>query len=95
MAYLMAEDPSLGPDPAALKAKLLSTARKGAISGTALAGDAKLLLSNGADGKLAVRSTEEEKRTVTGSMASWAKELVGSAVDRRWKLHSTVPSLRF
>jgi cerevisin len=52
LAYLMAENAAtLGQDPAALKAKLLSTARSGAVTGNTNGGK-NLLLSNGADSKL-------------------------------------------
>jgi cerevisin len=90
MAYLMAMDPAgLGQNPAALKAKLLDTARKNQIAGN-LGGSANLLLSNGVDGGIAAKS----KRTVTGSPAAWAKSLVHS-LDKRWQLLSSDSPLRF
>ncbi|KAF3050252.1 hypothetical protein E8E11_003409 [Didymella keratinophila] len=55
MATLIAEDPTnLGQNPAALKKKLLETARTSKISGS-LGGSANLLLSNGANGSAASR----------------------------------------
>ncbi|KAF3040087.1 hypothetical protein E8E12_006114 [Didymella heteroderae] len=54
MATLMAQDPSLGQNPGALKKKLLATARSDKISGS-LGGSANLLLSNGVDGAIAKR----------------------------------------
>ncbi|KAF2682357.1 subtilisin-like protein [Lentithecium fluviatile CBS 122367] len=90
MAYLMAQDPTgLGQNPAALKAKLLETARQDAISGD-LGGSANLLLSNGVDGNVAAK----KKRTVTGSPAAWAKSLVHSH-DKRWELFSSDSPMRF
>ncbi|KAF2200158.1 subtilisin-like protein [Delitschia confertaspora ATCC 74209] len=51
MAYLMAQDVGrFGQDPKALKEEVLSLARKGAVDGSAITGDAKLLVSNGANG---------------------------------------------
>ncbi|KAF2467590.1 subtilisin-like protein [Lindgomyces ingoldianus] len=93
MAYLMAQDPSLGQDPPALKKKLLATARQGKISGNALPGDVKLLLSNGVDGKVAAEPLQ--KRTVTGGTASWVEDLVDIGLNERWQMHSTVSQLRY
>ncbi|KAF1996248.1 subtilisin-like protein [Amniculicola lignicola CBS 123094] len=98
MATLMALDPEgLGQDPAALKAKLLSTAREGQIAGTN-----ELLLSNGANGNLkrlmknwVVTGTDtEEKRTLTGSPATWAKNIVKN-FGKRWSVHSFDSALRY
>jgi cerevisin len=90
MAYLMAQDPAgLGQNPAALKAKLLSTARRNEIAGN-LGGSANLLLSNGEDGRVAAKT----KRTATGSPAAWAKSLV-SGLDKRWTLLSSDSPVRF
>ncbi len=47
MAYLMANDSSLAASPSALKSKLLSLALQGAVSGSAVDGDRKVLLNNG------------------------------------------------
>ncbi|KAF2187203.1 oryzin precursor [Zopfia rhizophila CBS 207.26] len=108
MAYMIAQDTSLGQDPAKLKAKLLQTARSNAITGNADSGDQKKLLSNGVDAGLqrlvkdwVVVDPEDdiampqEKRTVSGSVASWAKELVGLEVGKRWQLHSRDAQLRY
>ncbi|KAF2869437.1 peptidase S8/S53 domain-containing protein [Massariosphaeria phaeospora] len=102
MAYLMAEDPAgLGQNPEALKKKLLSTARKNAFTGNT-GGSANLLLSNGANGGVAARLMKkwiarsegaEEKRTVTGGPAAWAKDFVND-LDKRWNVHSTDSPLR-
>ena len=90
MAYLMAQDPAgLGQNPAALKAKLLATARQNEISGN-LGGSKNLLLSNGVDGGVAAKA----KRTATGSPAAWAKRVVNS-FEKRWSLHSSEATLRF
>ncbi|KAF2733240.1 subtilisin-like protein [Polyplosphaeria fusca] len=100
LAYLMAEDPAtLGQDPAALKEKLLSTARNGAITGNTNGG-ANLLLSNGADSKLqrlvknwvvpdANGDVPAEKRT-----SIWARD-TSLNLDKRWELHSNDSPLRF
>ncbi|KAF1969161.1 subtilisin-like protein [Bimuria novae-zelandiae CBS 107.79] len=87
MAYLMAKDPAkFGQNPKALKAELLSIARKNAVSGS-LAGSPNLLLSNGVDGQV-------KKRSVTGSPASWAKKLVND-LKTRWVVTSDDSPLRF
>ncbi|KAF2253015.1 subtilisin-like protein [Trematosphaeria pertusa] len=103
MAYLMAQDPTnLGQNPAALKKKLLETARQNDVTGS-LGGSANLLLSNGVDGNVAVTKRlvknyvvpeKGEKRTVTGSPASWAKNLVNN-LGQRWELHAEDAALRF
>jgi cerevisin len=104
MAYLMAQDPAgLGQNPAALKAKLLSTALKGAFTG-ATNGGANLLLSNGAGGNVSARSQKKwvvetgdlpgAKRMMTGSPAQWAKD-IKKKIEQRWTVHSTDSPLRF
>jgi cerevisin len=104
MAYLMAQDPAgLGQNPAALKAKLLETARKGAFTGDT-AGSANLLLSNGASGNISARSQKRwvvengdlpsGKRMMTGSPANWAKD-IKKTLEQRWSVHSTDSPLRF
>lgn len=100
MAYLMAQDKSLGQDPAALKAKLLATARENAFTGNT-GGSANLLLSNGVDGGVTARRLMKnyvvprhgEKRT-GGSVASWASSIVNK-IDKRWALHSETAQLRY
>jgi cerevisin len=90
MAYLMAQDPAgLGQNPAALKAKLLATARQNEITGN-LGGSANLLLSNGVDGRVAAKS----KRTAIGSPAAWARNVIHS-FDKRWSLFSSDSPLRY
>jgi cerevisin len=104
MAYLMAQDPAgLGQNPAALKAKLLETARKGAFTGDT-AGSANLLLSNGASGNISARSQKRwvvengdlpsGKRMMTGGPANWAKD-IKKTLEQRWSVHSTDSPLRF
>ncbi|KAF2636354.1 subtilisin-like protein [Massarina eburnea CBS 473.64] len=97
MAYLMEQDASLRTDPAALKAKLLSLARKNVITGS-LGGSANLLLSNGVDGSVSnysiKRTTPEDRRTVTGSPATWAKNLVNN-LGQRWVVESTDSPVRY
>lgn len=97
MAYLMAEDAAgLGQNPAALKAKLLATARQGKVTGST-GGSANLLLSNGVDGGVAKRLVKnyvvpDHKRT-TGSPAARAANSV--KVEKKWELHSMISRLRF
>ncbi|KAF2132751.1 subtilisin-like protein [Dothidotthia symphoricarpi CBS 119687] len=97
MAYLMAEDVAgLGQNPAALKAKLLATARQDKITGST-GGSANLLLSNGVDGGVAKRLVKnyvvpDHKRT-TGSPAARAANSV--KVEKKWELHSLTSLLRF
>jgi cerevisin len=104
MAYLMAQDPAgLGQNPAALKAKLLDTARKGAFTGST-DGGANLLLSNGASGNISARSQKKwvvengdlpgAKRMMTGGPAQWAKD-IKKTLEQRWTVHSTDSPLRF
>lgn len=88
MAYLMAQDPaSFGQNPKALKAELLKIARQNVITGN-LAGSPNKLLSNGVDGKVT-------KRSVTGSPAAWAKNLVDKELATRWVVTSDDSPLRF
>lgn len=106
LAYLIAQSPELGQNPVAAKSKLLSLARTNAISGNAISGDKGLLLSNGVDGALKKRwvvpSTDSgdlveypQKRAITGSVASWARKIMGTeGLGKRWTLHSLDSPLR-
>ena len=94
MATLIAQDPTaLGQNPAALKAKLLSIARKNAFTGNT-GGSANLLLSNGVDGKAPAQP--QQKRTVTGDLTTWAQDnKIIKSLGARWTVHSTDSLLRF
>ncbi|CBX95749.1 hypothetical protein IAQ61_004582 [Plenodomus lingam] len=98
MAYLMAEDVAgLGQNPAALKQKLLATAREGKISGRT-GGSANLLLSNGVDGGVAKRLVKNYVvPDRNGSPAARAIAAVneGIVMDKRFQLHSRDAQLRF
>lgn len=98
MAYLMAEDVAgLGQNPAALKAKLLATARQGKIAGNT-GGSANLLLSNGANGDVAKRLVKNYLvPDHSGSPAARAIAAVNRdfAMDKRFQLHSRDAQLRF
>ncbi|KAF1830221.1 subtilisin-like protein [Decorospora gaudefroyi] len=101
MAYLMTQDVAgLGQNPAALKAKLLQTAREGQIRGNT-AGSANLLLSNGVDGSVAKRLTKNyvvpEHSGLNGSPAARASAIMAKdlTLDKRFKLHSRETELRF
>lgn len=90
MATLMQADPAgLGQNPAALKKQLLSMGRKDVIGGD-LKGSPNLLLSNGVDGQVPVSA---KRRTVTGSPAAWAKDLVNN-LGQRWVIESTDSPVR-
>jgi cerevisin len=97
MATLLAQDPAgLGQNPAALKAKLLQTARQGKVSGS-LGGSANLLLSNGVDGaiKRLVKNYVVPDRS--GSPAARAAAAMSGdlVIDERFQLHSRDSKLRF
>lgn len=98
MAYLMAEDVAgLGQNPAALKAKLLATARQGDVTGNT-GGSANLLLSNGIDGGVAKRLVKNYMvPDHGGSPAARAIASMNSdaALDKRFQLHSRDAQLRF
>lgn len=104
MAYLIAEDTTgkLRDDPAALKAKLLQTARENAISGN-LFGSENLLLSNGVDGNIAARPKRVMRDWVipsrdgaSGSAVSRARQIVRDVnMEKRWELHSETSMLRY
>mgnify|MGYP003624086124 CR=1 FL=1 len=97
MAYLMAQDPSLAQDPAALKAKLLQTARQGDITGS-VGGSANLLLSNGVNGNVAKRLVKNYVvPDRSGSPAARAAAAIASdlVIDKRFDLHSRDSTLRF
>jgi cerevisin len=97
MATLMAQDAAgLGQNPAALKAKLLQTARQGKVSGN-LGGSANLLLSNGVDGavKRLVKNYVVPDRSgspAARAVAAMANDIV---IDKRFQLHSRDSPLRF
>ncbi|KAH7372350.1 peptidase S8/S53 domain-containing protein [Pyrenochaeta sp. MPI-SDFR-AT-0127] len=98
MAYLMAQDPAaLGQNPAALKAKLLETARQGKITGST-GGSANLLLSNGVDGGVAKRLVknyvvpDRNGSPAARAAATMANNIV---IDSRFELHSRDSTLRF
>jgi len=97
MAYLMAQDPSVAQDPAALKAKLLQTAREGKITGST-GGSANLLLSNGVNGNIAKRLVKNYVvPDRSGSPAARAAAAVSGdiVIDERFQLHSRDSPLRF
>ncbi|OAL07105.1 subtilisin-like protein [Phaeosphaeriaceae sp. SRC1lsM3a] len=98
MAYLMAQDPAgLGQNPAALKAKLLETARQGKITG-ALGGSANLMLSNGVNGAITKRLFKDylvpdrNGSPAARAVAAMADSIV---IDKRFQLHSRDSPLRF
>jgi cerevisin len=96
MATLMAQDKSLGQDPAALKKKLLATARSGKVTGS-LGGSANLLLSNGVDGAIAKRLVKNyvvPERS--GSPAAQAMKKAKEARElEKWIVVSEDSPLRF
>ncbi|KAF2831464.1 subtilisin-like protein [Ophiobolus disseminans] len=97
MAYLMAKEPALGQNPAALKAKLLQTARQGKFTGNT-GGSANLLLSNGVDGKIAKRLVKNYVvPDRNGSPAARAAAMMSGniVIDERFQLHSRNSPLRF
>ncbi|KAH7076748.1 peptidase S8/S53 domain-containing protein [Paraphoma chrysanthemicola] len=97
MAYLMAQDPSIAQNPAALKAKLLQTARQGDITGST-GGSANLLLSNGVNGNVAKRLVKNYVvPDRSGSPAARAAAAVAGdvVIDKRFELHSRDSTLRF
>ncbi|KAF2035725.1 subtilisin-like protein [Setomelanomma holmii] len=97
MAYLMAQDTSLAQNPAALKAKLLETARQGKITGST-GGSANLLLSNGINGNVAKRLVKNYVvPDRSGSPAARAAAAIAGdlVIDKRFDLHSRDSTLRF
>jgi cerevisin len=98
MAYLMAQDAAgLGQNPAALKAKLLQTARSDKVSG-ALGGSANLLLSNGVNGAVTRRLVKNYVvPDRNGSPAARAAAVMSNdiVIDERFQLHSRDSQLRF
>lgn len=98
MAYLMAQDVAgLGQNPAALKAKLLQTAREGKISGS-IGGSANLLLSNGVNGGVAKRLVKNYVvPDHSGSPAARAAAAIAGevSIDETFQLHSRDAQLRF
>jgi len=97
MAYLMAQDPSLGQNPAALKAKLLQTARQGEIGGST-GGSANLLLSNGVDGAISRRLVKNyvvPDRSGSPAVRAAAAMAGNVVIDERFQLHSRDSQLRF
>jgi cerevisin len=101
MAVLMTQDVAgLGQNPAALKAKLLQTAREGQLKGST-GGSANLLLSNGVDGNVVKRLTKNyvvpELSGLGGSPAARASAIMAKdvTIDKRFQLHSRDAKLRF
>jgi cerevisin len=99
MAYLMAQDAAgLGQNPAALKAKLLATARQTKVAGN-LGGSANLLLSNGANGATTKRLMKNYVvPDRSGSAAARAAAVMSGrdiVIDERFQLHSRDSKLRF
>jgi cerevisin len=100
MAALMAQDKAgLGQNPAALKKKLLETARKDIIVGST-SGSPNLLLSNGVDGGVPTAAQRLLKKFVvpdrSGSVAARAARAVNDLNDvRRWVVHSEDSPTRF
>ncbi|KAH6638202.1 peptidase S8/S53 domain-containing protein [Boeremia exigua] len=96
MATLMAQDKSLGQDPAALKKKLLAVARSNDITGN-IGGSANLMLSNGVDGGIVKRLVNNyvvPERT--GSPAAQAMQKAKQARElERWVVVSDDSPLRF
>ncbi|KAF2626870.1 subtilisin-like protein [Macroventuria anomochaeta] len=96
MATLMAQDKSLGQDPAALKKKLLATARSDKVTGS-LSGSANLMLSNGVDGAIAKRLVKNY--VVPERSGSPAAQAMKKAHDTRelekWIVVSDDSPLRF
>jgi len=96
MAVLMAEDPTnLGQNPAALKKKLLATARTDKIAGS-LGGSANLLLSNGVNGSPAARLVKNYVvPDRSGSPAARAAKAVKKDGLERWVVVSNDSPMRF
>ncbi|KAF1842660.1 subtilisin-like protein [Cucurbitaria berberidis CBS 394.84] len=98
MAVLLSQDVAgLGQNPAALKAKLLKTAREGKITGRT-GGSANLLLSNGVDGGVAKRLVKNYVvPDHSGSPAARAAAAMANdiTIDGRFQLHSRDAQLRF
>lgn len=98
MAYLMAEDAAnLGQNPAALKKKLLDTARQNKVQGDTK-GTPNRLLSNGANGSIAARLVKNYVvPDRSGSVAARAAAAVAEnvVIDKRFSLHSRDSVLRF
>lgn len=96
MATLIAQDPAaLGQNPAALKKKLLETARQSKIAGD-LGGSANLLLSNGANGTPAARLVKNYVvPDRSGSPAARAAQSVKNGDLENWIVVSNESPVRF
>lgn len=96
MATLIAEDPAaLGQNPAALKKKLLETARTSKITGN-LGGSANLLLSNGANGGAAARLVKNYVvPDRSGSPAARAARAAQNGDLEKWIVVSNDSPVRF
>jgi cerevisin len=88
----------LGQNPAALKAKLIATARQNKVSGN-LGGSPNLLLSNGVNGSTARRLVKNYVvPDRSGSPAARAAAVISGSnvvIDERFQLHSRDAVLRF
>jgi cerevisin len=97
MAVLMAQDVAgLGQNPAALKKKLLETARKDEIVGST-SGTPNLLLSNGVNGNVAARLVKNYVvPDRSGSPAARAADVINNLDNsKRWVVHSEDSPVRF
>jgi cerevisin len=98
MAYLIAQEPALGQDPAGLKKKLLATARQAKIAGN-LGGSANLLLSNGVNGAVTRRLMKNyvvpDRSGSPAARAAAAMSGRDIVIDERFQLHSRDSKLRF
>ena len=97
MAVLMAQDAAgLGQNPAALKKKLLETARTGEIVGST-SGSPDLMLSNGVNGDAAARLVKNYVvPDRSGSPAARAADVINNLDNsKRWVVHSEDSPVRF
>jgi cerevisin len=99
LAYLITQDPAaLGQNPAALKKKLLETARQGKINGD-LKGSPNVLLSNGVNSAITRRLFKNyvvpDKNGSPAARAAATMSGRDIVVDDRFQIHSLESQLRF